>query len=129
MKGTVNIGESSMDYLAKATVIGSPAGQGAAEMAALKGVTVPVKVYGPLDAMKYDIQYGAIAAAAVQEKAKSAVEDKLKGLLGGKKADAPAQAPAAGTPAAGPAPAAAQAQKPQSAEDKAKEKLRGLFGR
>ena len=78
--------------------------------------------YGPLDAVKYDIQYGAIAAAAVQEKAKSAVEDKLRGLLGGKK-DQPAQSPAGGALAAG------QAQKPQSAEDKAKEKLRGLFGR
>ncbi len=126
-EGAVNIGDSTMDYVAKATVIGSPTGQGAAEMAAMKGVTVPVKIYGPLDAVKYDIQYGAIAAAAVQEKAKSAVEDKLRGLLGGKKADAPA-APAAGqAPAAG-APAA-PAQKPQSAEDKAKEKLRGLFGR
>ena len=124
-EGTVNLGENSMDYLAKATVVGNPAGQGA-DLGALKGVTVPVKLHGPLDAMKYDIQYGAIAAGAVTEKAKSAVEDKLKGLLGGKKADAPAAgAPAAGAPASG----QAQQQKPQSAEEKAKEKLRGLFGR
>ena len=139
--GTVNIGENSMDYLAKATVVGTAAGQDAKEMAQLKGVTVPVKIYGPLDAVKYDVQYGAIAAAAVTDKAKGAVEDKLKGLLGMKKADAPA-APAApgapgapGTPAqpgapASTAPAAGQQPaKPQSAEDKAKEKLRGLFGR
>ncbi len=128
--GTVNIGENSMDYLAKATVVGTAAGQDAKEMAQLKGVTVPVKIYGPLDAVKYDVQYGAIAAAAVTDKAKSAVEDKLKGILGMKKADTPA-APAtpaqAGQPAA---PAAGQpVAKPQSAEDKAKEKLRGLFGR
>ena len=133
--GTVNIGENSMDYLAKATVVGTAAGQDAKEMAQLKGVTVPVKIYGPLDAVKYDVQYGAIAAAAVTDKAKGAVEDKLKGLLGMKKADAPAAPAAPGTPAqpgapASTAPAAGQQPaKPQSAEDKAKEKLRGLFGR
>ena len=120
-EGSVNIGENSMDYLAKATVVGTPAGQDSKDLAQLKGVTVPVKVYGPLDGIKYDIQYGAIAAAAVTEKAKGAVEDKLKGLLGGKK-DAPAQ-PAA--PASG---GQAQQQQP-SAQDKAKEKLKGLFGR
>ena len=125
--GTVNIGENSMDYLAKATVVGTAAGQDAKEMAQLKGVTVPVKIYGSLDAVKYDVQYGAIAAAAVTDKAKGAVEDKLKGILGMKKADAPA-APGAPVPAST-APAGQQPAKPQSAEDKAKEKLRGLFGR
>ena len=129
--GTVNIGENSMDYLAKATVVGSAAGQDAKEMAQLKGVTVPVKIYGPLDAVKYDVQYAAIAAGAVTEKAKGAVEDKLKGILGMKKADAPAAPAQTGQPAGQPAaPAGGQpAAKPQSAEDKAKEKLRGLFGR
>ena len=129
--GTVNIGENSMDYLAKATVVGTTGGQDAKDLAQLKGVTVPVKIYGPLDAVKYDVQYGAIAAAAVTEKARGAVEDKLKGILGMKKADAPtAPAPAqAGQPAPA-APAGAQPPaKQQSAEDKAKEKLRGLFGR
>ncbi len=123
--GTVDIGQSLMDYLAKATVVGTPAGQDARDYAQLKGVAVPVKIYGPLDAMKYDIQYAAIASSLVTQQAKGAVEDKIKGALGIK---VPGQQPAA--PAAGgqaqPAP---HAQKPQSAEDKAKEKLRGLFGR
>ncbi len=120
--GTVDIGQNTMDYLAKATVVGSAAGQDAKELAQLKGVTVPVKLYGPLDAMKYEVQYAAIAGSLVTDKAKSAVEDKLKGALGIKKPDQPAQAPAAG----GQPP---QQAKQPSAEDKAKEKLRGLFGR
>jgi AsmA protein len=120
--GTVDIGQSTMDYVAKATVVGTPAGQDAKDFAQLKGVAVPVKVYGPLDAVKYDIQYGAIAGSLVTEKAKSAVEDKLKGALGIKVPGQPAQ-PAA--PAAG----GQQPAKQPSAEDKAKEKLRGLFGR
>ena len=122
--GTIDIGQNSMDYVAKATVVGTPAGQDAKDFAQLKGVAVPVKVYGPLDAVKYDIQYAAIASSIVTEKAKSAVEDKLRGALGMKKQDqpAPAQAPAAGGQQQ---PQAKQ----QSVEDKAKEKLRGLFGR
>ena len=123
--GTVDIGQSSMDYLAKATVVGTPTGQDAKDYAQLKGVAVPVKVYGPLDAVKYDIQYAAIASSLVTQQAKGAVEDKIKGALGIK---VPGQQPAA--PAAPAAGGQAQAaQKPQSAEDKAKEKLRGLFGR
>ena len=120
--GTVDIGQSTMDYVAKATVVGTPAGQDAKDFAQLKGVAVPVKVYGPLDAVKYDIQYGAIAGSLVTEKAKGAVEDKFRGALGIKAPGQPAQ-PAA--PAAG---GQQQATQP-SAEDKAKEKLRGLFGR
>ena len=128
--GTVDIGQSTMDYLAKATVVGTPAGQDAKDYAQLKGVAVPVKVYGPLDAVKYDIQYAAIASSLVTQQARGAVEDKIKGALGIK---VPGQQPAAPTapaaPAAGGQAAQQAAQKPQSAEDKAKEKLRGLFGR
>ena len=125
--GMVDIGQSTMDYLAKATVVGTPAGQDAKDYAQLKGVAVPVKLYGPLDAVKYDIQYAAIASSLVTQQAKGAVEDKIRGALGIK---VPGQQPAApAAPAAGGQPAQQAQQKPQSAEDKAKEKLRGLFGR
>ena len=125
--GMVDIGQSTMDYLAKATVVGTPAGQDAKDYAQLKGVAVPGKLYGPLDAVKYDIQYAAIASSLVTQQAKGAVEDKIRGALGIK---VPGQQPAApAAPAAGGQPAQQAQQKPQSAEDKAKEKLRGLFGR
>ena len=128
--GTVDIGQSSMDYLAKATVVGTPTGQDAKDYAQLKGVAVPVKVYGPLDAVKYDIQYAAIASSLVTQQAKGAVEDKIKGALGIKvPGQQPSATPAPAAPAAGGQPAPQAQQKPQSAEDKAKEKLRGLFGR
>lgn len=119
--GTVDIGQSTMDYVAKATVVGTSGGQDAKDLAQLKGVTIPVKVFGPLDAVKYEIQYAAMAGSVVSDKAKSAVEDKLKGALGIKKPDQAAQPPAAGQ--------AQQPPAPKSAEDKAKEKLKGLFGR
>ena len=121
-EGTVDIPASSMNYLAKATVVNTSGGQEAKDLAQLKGLTIPVKINGPFDALKYDVQYGAVAGKLVTDKAKDAVKDKLGEKLGLTK-------PAANAPAA---PGNAPAQQPapqQSPQDKAKEKLRGLLGR
>jgi AsmA protein len=108
-----------MDYLAKATIVNTSGGQQGKEMAQLNGLTVPVKVYGPLEAVKYDIQYGAVAASLISNEAKGKVEDKLKEKLGIKK-------PEAAAPAQGGQPQQQQSQKPA---DKVKDKLKGLLGR
>jgi AsmA protein len=79
--GRFDIGRSRIDYTARATVIGSAAGQDGAELAALKGVTVPVHLTGPFDAMDWKIQWSGVAAAAVQNKVKEKLRDKLKGLI------------------------------------------------
>ena len=122
--GKVDIGASTMDYLAKATVVNTSGGQQGKEMAQLNGLTVPVKVYGPLEQVKYDIQYSAIAGALVTDKVKSSVEDKLKDKLGLKK-----QEPAPATQAQGGAQPAQQQQQKQRPEDKVKDKLKGILGR
>ncbi|MBT9612673.1 MAG: AsmA family protein [Burkholderiales bacterium] len=91
--GDINIGAGSMDYVAKATVVGSLEGQGGKELSQLKGVTVPVRVTGPFDALKYKVDVGAMAAESakakidekkteVKEKAKEKLQEKLKGLFG-----------------------------------------------
>lgn len=120
--GTVDIPAGAMDYLAKATVVNTSGGQDAKDLAQLKGLTIPVKINGPFDALKYDVQYGAIAGSLVTDKAKESVKDAVKEKLGGKLGlGKPAeQAPAQG---------GQQPQQQQSAQDKAKEKLRGLLGR
>ncbi|MBL8382009.1 MAG: AsmA family protein [Burkholderiales bacterium] len=120
--GTVDIPGASMDYLAKATVVNTSGGQDAKDLAQLKGLTVPVRINGPLDALKYDVQYGAIAGSVVTEKVKDSVKDRLGERLGITK---PQAAPAPGAPGQ-PAPAQPA---PQSPQDKAREKLRGLLGR
>ena len=121
--GRVDIPASSMDYLARATVVNTSGGQDAKDLAQLKGLTVPVKVYGPFDAIKYDIQYAAVAGSLVTDKVTDTVKDSVKEKLGLKKSET--------APASTPTPAPGQpAQTPQqSAQDKAKEKLRGLLGR
>lgn len=84
--GDINIGSSSLDYTTKATVVATSKGQGGAELEQLSGLTVPVRLHGPFDAIKYDVNYGAVARDAakskVGEKLEKELGGKLKGLLG-----------------------------------------------
>jgi AsmA protein len=93
--GDINIGTSSLDYLAKASIVATGQGQGGAERDRLAGLTVPVKLSGTFDDLKYQVDYRAMAGQAakteVGEKIKERLEgklkdekvrDKLKGLLG-----------------------------------------------
>ncbi len=110
--GRFDIGRGRMDYTARATVIGSPAGQDGAELNALKGVTVPVQLSGPFDAIDWKIQWSGVAAAALETKLKDKLTERLGGKLG-----------IGGTPA----PAAGAASAPQTSQDKLRDKLKGLL--
>jgi AsmA protein len=83
--GDINIGEDSLNYLAKASVVESGKGQGGAELASLKGVTIPVRISGPFKSPQYSLDFGAAATEVVKQKAEEVVkgklQDKLKGLL------------------------------------------------
>ena len=85
-RGDVDIGNSRLDYVTKATVVATSKGQGGADLASLAGVTVPVHLSGPFDAMKYEVNYGAVAAdvakSKVGEKIEKQLGGRLKGLLG-----------------------------------------------
>ena len=82
-----------LDYLSKATLVGSLEGQGGKESAQLRGFTVPVRIFGPFDALKYRVDVGAMAAESTKakfeekkgeatEKLKDKFQEKLKGLFG-----------------------------------------------
>jgi AsmA protein len=107
--GRFDIGRGNVDYTARATVVESSKGQEGADLAALKGVTVPVHLTGPFEAIDWKIQWSGIAAKAIENK----VKDKLAERLGLK-------APPA-------ADAASAAPQPQSNKDKVRDKLKGLF--
>lgn len=87
--GAVDIGKGRIDYTARATVTSTAAGQGGAELAALKGLTVPVRLTGPFEAIDWKIQWSAVAAGVVQNK----LEERLKERLGVKPAEGGASAP------------------------------------
>jgi AsmA protein len=95
--GDIDIGNSSLNYVVKGSVVASTKGQGGAAKDELAGLTVPVKLSGPFDAMKYQVDYSAaatdLAKSKVGERAKEVIEknkdkvgdqvrDRLKGLLG-----------------------------------------------
>src|SRR3989442_7624060 len=52
--GDIDIGRSTISYVAKASIVA--------------GLTVPVKLAGPLDAMKYEVDYRAVAGDLVKSK-------------------------------------------------------------
>lgn len=133
-EGDVNIAQDSLDYVVKAAVVASTAGQGGKERAELTGLTLPVRIYGPYDALKYKMQFsqmlsGAnkealkeIAKDALKEGGKAQLKDLGKQLLGGEKAPAPSgEQPADGDQAQPAAPAK------KTPEDELKEKLKGLL--
>jgi AsmA protein len=95
--GDIDIGNSTINYTVKASVVASSKGQGGADLTQLSGLTVPVQLNGPLDGVKYKVDYGAAASQLAKSKAgekvkeaidknkdkvQDQVKDRLKGLLG-----------------------------------------------
>lgn len=107
-EGEINIGGDTINYLVKATLVGTTKGQDGREVADLKGITVPVRVQGPLGAPSYSLDFNALVTDSVKQK----VEDTIKDRLFGK----PAAKDAKGAPAK---------EAPKSGRDV----LKGLFGR
>ena len=79
--GDIDLGNSQLNYVAKATVVATAKGQGGADLDHLAGLTVPVKLTGPFDAPNYEIDYRALAAGAAKAKVKEKLQDKLRDLL------------------------------------------------
>lgn len=145
--GDIDIGNETLNYLAKPTVVATLKGQGGADLGALNGVTIPVRVTGTFAAPRYGMDFAAIGAAlaksqllekaggskgeAVQKLLGGDQAGALEGLLGGKQKSAPAEPapapaePAAEQPATEPAPAP---KKELTPEEKAKKKLNQLLG-
>jgi AsmA protein len=78
-EGEINIGADSLNYLVKASIVGTSKGQGGRELEDLRGVTVPVRVSGPLASPSYKLDFGRAATDA----AKQRLTDELQKRLGG----------------------------------------------
>jgi AsmA protein len=107
--GDIDIGNERLNYVLKATVVGTSKGQGGREAAALKGVTVPVKLTGAFDAPQWSIDFAGLATGLATQTLKGEVDRALGRVIGGEQ-------PGAGKKEGG---------KPSSVE----ERLRGIFGR
>ena len=72
--GDINIADNSIHYLVKATVVNTSTGQEGKELAHLKGVTVPVRLSGPFDALSYQVDFAAIATDLAKAKLNEATQ-------------------------------------------------------
>jgi AsmA protein len=86
--GDVDIGGGSLNYVAKASVVASSAGQGGKDLAELNGLTIPVQISGPFEAPRYRVDFKGLAgnvakqqAQKAEDKLKERVQDRLKNLL------------------------------------------------
>lgn len=113
--GDINIGDDTVNYLVKASVVGTLSGQDGRGLNELRGVTVPVRATGPLKAPSFSLDFNAMLTDTVKQKAEDMVKDKLQESLFGKKPAATGSAPGA-TPA-------------PTGRDAAKDVLKGIFGR
>lgn len=113
--GDIDLPKRRIDYTVNATVTGTIKGQDGAEIDALKGLTVPVKLAGPFDALDWKINWSGVAIGSLQNTLKGKLEDQLKAkLLGG----------ASGAASGASAPALSTK---DAVREKLKDKLKGLF--
>src|SRR5690606_8947106 len=90
--GDVNIAESSLDYLVKASLVNTSTGQGGKGLDKVGSITVPVTITGPMDNLKYRLD----TRALIEDKAKDELRRQLERRRGGKQ---DAQQGEAGAPA------------------------------
>ena len=140
-RGDIDIANETINYLAKPTIVNSLKGQDGADLNALAGFAIPIKITGPFTSPKYGMDFTAIGAALAKSNlldkvgdGKGAVvkdmlnstnkADVLKSLLNKNTAD-PAAPPAAPTPPANAndtSQTTSTTEAPKSTEDQIKEK-------
>ncbi|HZM47108.1 MAG TPA: AsmA family protein [Burkholderiales bacterium] len=117
-EGDINIGEDSLNYLVKASVVGTSKGQGGRDLDDLKGLTVPVRLSGPLTSPKYTIDFGAMMTDVAKQKVEERLTSEIGKRLGG------------GAAAGGTASKDAAAKDAgKSSGSRPQDVLKGLFGR
>ncbi len=148
-RGDIDIGNETINYLAKPTIVKSLKGQGGADLDSLAGLSIPVKITGTFSAPKYGMDFAGIGAAmaksnlldkvggdkgtAVKELIGGDKTEALKGLLGKKKpaetTTAPTTTDAATNDAAPAAPPPDETPKTpeEIAKEKAAKELKKLF--
>ena len=117
--GNVDIGNSTIDYTAKATVVATTKGQGGEDLAQLSGLTVPVRLVGPFDQLAYKVDYAAVATNLAKSKAGEKIRGALEERLGISKPSGDQQSGQGSS---------SQQQQPDKRQETI-DKLKGLLGR
>jgi AsmA protein len=75
-KGDVDIAEGDLDYLANVSLVATSSGQDGKDRTDVAGFTIPVRVSGPLTALKYELQF----SDAVADQSKRLIKAEQKKL-------------------------------------------------
>jgi len=80
-EGWFDLPKRRMDYLLLPSVVGAPQGQGGAELAALRGVTVPVRVSGSFAQPDYTVLWSQAGGNLLRQTLKNNLKDALQKQL------------------------------------------------
>jgi AsmA protein len=75
-EGDIDIGRNQINYLAKARVVNTSTGQDGRAVDQVAGVTVPVRVTGPVDKITWKIEFAQAVGELLKEKTQTRVEEK-----------------------------------------------------
>ncbi|SCC92039.1 conserved hypothetical protein [Thiomonas sp. X19] len=81
-EGRVDLPARTLDYVLRPTLVGTPAGQDGPQAAALKGLTVPVRISGAFSRPQYAVLWSQAAGGAIESALKNRAEQELQKRLG-----------------------------------------------
>ncbi len=81
--GTIDLVAGQLNYLARVAVVDTADGQGGAELKALSGITVPIRLAGPINRPSYRVDISALAAELAKVKLTDDVTDKINKAVPG----------------------------------------------
>jgi len=73
-EGKADLNDNTVDYLVKAKLVGTVAGQAGGEADELKGLLIPVRIKGPFASPDIDVQLDEMLRAAAQAKLKADID-------------------------------------------------------
>lgn len=76
-QGKIDLTDLTIDYTARVSLVGTSEGQSGRELSELRGMTIPVRLSGALDAPTYTIDWSTAAKQALREKARERLEEKI----------------------------------------------------
>lgn len=81
--GNLDIGNNTIDYLAKATLAATAKGQGGRDARDVAGITVPIKLTGALDNPTWNVDYSALVGSAAASGITETIKKGASGAGGG----------------------------------------------
>ena len=81
--GNLDIGNNTIDYLAKATLAATAKGQGGRGAGDVAGITIPIKLTGALDNPTWNVDYSALVGSAAASGVTETIKKGASGAAGG----------------------------------------------